>query len=121
MLCLSAAGASVPISLAQASDPAHGNAGTLSAEEQQFFEKQVRPLFIKHCYECHSSQAKVLKGGLFLDSRGGWVTGGDSGPAVVPGAPEASLLIEAVRYQSLEMPPRGKLPESEIAVLERWV
>src|SRR4029077_4745194 len=65
--------------------------------------------------------AKVLKGGLHLDSRDGWMKGGDSGPAIVPGAPDDSLLIEAIRYQSLEMPPRGKIPESEIAVLERWV
>ena len=59
---------------------------TLGTEEQQqFFEKQVRPLFIKRCYQCHSSEAKVLKGGLHLDSRNGWMKGGDSGPAVVPG------------------------------------
>src|SRR6185312_6933520 len=73
------------------------------------------------CYRCHSSEAKVLKGGLRLDSRGGWMKGGDSGPAIVPGEPDKSPLIEAVRYGSLEMPPRGKLPEAEIAVLERWV
>jgi hypothetical protein len=89
--------------------------------EQQFFEKQVRPLFIKHCYQCHSSEAKALKGGLHLDSRSGWMKGGDSGPAVVPGSPDESLLIEAIRYRSLEMPPQKKLTESEIAVLERWV
>ena len=100
---------------------AANGAATLSTEGQQFFEKQVRPLFIKHCYQCHSSEAKTLKGGLHLDSRAGWMKGGDSGPAIVPGAPDESLLIEAIRYQSLEMPPRGKLPESEIAVLERWV
>ena len=64
---------------------AQSDAAKLGAAEQQFFEKQVRPLLIKHCYQCHSSQAKVLKGGLRLDSRGGWMKGGDSGPAVVPG------------------------------------
>ena len=104
------------------SDPARRTTRRRSAaEEQQFFERQVRPLLIKHCYQCHSSEAKILKGGLHLDSRDGWMKGGDSGPAIVPGAPDESLLIEAIRYQSLEMPPRGKLPESEIAVLERWV
>src|SRR5262249_50504269 len=104
------------------SDPARADdAATLDAEGLQFFEKQVRPLLIKHCYQCHSSEARVLKGGLHLDSREGWMKGGDSGLAVVPGAPDESLLIEAIRYQSLEMPPRGKLPESDIAVLERWV
>jgi hypothetical protein len=101
---------------ARAKDPA-----ALTPDEQQFFEKQVRPLLIKHCYQCHSSEAKVLKGGLHLDSRAGWMKGGDSGPAIVIGEPDKSLLIEAIRYESLEMPPRGKLPDSEVAVLEKWV
>src|SRR3954467_2543364 len=122
MLSLGGSGAIEPASVALGSEPARANdATTLDAEGQQFFEKQVRPLLIKRCYECHSSEAKVLKGGLQLDSRGGWMKGGDSGPAVVPGAPDESLLIEAIRYESLEMPPRGKLPESEIEVLERWI
>jgi hypothetical protein len=102
--------------LQRAGDPA-----VLDPEEERFFEKQVRPLLIKRCYQCHSSGAKILKGGLHLDSREGWMKGGDSGPAIVPGAPEKSLLIEAVRYQSLEMPPQGKLPEPEVAVLEEWI
>ena len=88
---------------------------------RQFFEKQVRPLLIKHCYQCHSTEAKVLKGGLHLDSRGGWMKGGDTGPAVVPGAPDESLLIEVIRYESLKMPLKGKLADSDIAILERWV
>jgi Protein of unknown function (DUF1553)/Protein of unknown function (DUF1549)/Planctomycete cytochrome C len=122
ILSVSGLGVIEPASIAQGSDPARANDATiLSATEQQFFEKQVRPLFIKRCYQCHSSQAKVLKGGLHLDSRGGWMKGGDSGTAVVPGAPDESLLIRAIRYQSLQMPPRGKLSEAEIAVLERWV
>jgi Protein of unknown function (DUF1553)/Protein of unknown function (DUF1549)/Planctomycete cytochrome C len=122
MLSLIGTGAIEPSAVAQGSDPPRADdAPTLSADEQQFFEKQVRPLLIKRCYECHSAEAKALKGGLFLDSRRGWMKGGDTGPAVVPGAPEKSLLIEAIRYESLEMPPRGKLPESEIAVLERWI
>ena len=97
------------------------DAAALTPDEQQFFEKQVRPLLIKHCYQCHSSEAKILKGGLHLDSRGGWMKGGDSGPAIVLGEPDKSLLIEAIRYQSLEMPPKGKLPDWAIAVLEKWV
>jgi hypothetical protein len=121
LLSLSGSGTIVPASAALGSDSPRANDATLSAVEQQFFEKQVRPLLIMHCYQCHSSEAKVLKGGLHLDNRGGWMKGGDTGPAVVPGSPEKSLLIEAIRYQSLEMPPRGKLPESDIAVLERWV
>jgi mono/diheme cytochrome c family protein len=122
ILSLSDGGAIEPSSVALGADPARAiDAATLGAAEQQFFERQVRPLLVEHCYQCHSSSAKVLKGGLRLDSRAGWMKGGDSGPAIVPGAPDESLLIEAIRYRSLEMPPRGKLREAEIAALERWV
>lgn len=87
-----------------------------------FFETKIRPLLAGHCLECHST-AKKTRGGLNLDSRQGWVTGGDSGPAVIPGDPDASLLIKAVRYHdlTLQMPEDGKLPEAEITALETWV
>ncbi|MBL9092712.1 MAG: PSD1 domain-containing protein [Planctomycetaceae bacterium] len=88
----------------------------------EFFEKQVRPLLAKHCLECHSTaEGRTVKGGLALDSRAGWTAGGDSGAVIVPGDPDASLLIEAVRYDGYEMPPTGKLSAEEIAVFERWV
>ena len=92
------------------------------ADDIAFFESKVRPLLIEHCLECHATDTKQ-KGGLVLDSRAGWQNGGDSGPAVVPGKVEKSRLIEAVRYTNpnLEMPPKAKLPASEIAVLEQWV
>ncbi len=90
-------------------------------ESLEFFEKQVRPLLSRHCYSCHSVKAKRLEGKLLLDSRQGHLRGGDSGPAIVPGDAEASLLIEAVRYESYEMPPKGKLPEQDVATLVRWV
>jgi hypothetical protein len=123
MLSLCGSGAIERAAVALGADPAPRvkNAAELSPCEEQFFEKQVRPLLIKHCYQCHSSEAKIIKGGLRLDSRGGWMKGGDTGPAIVPGAPDKSLLIEAIRYQSLEMPPKGKLPDAEIVVLEKWV
>src|SRR5204862_6952122 len=74
-----------------------------------------------HCYECHSGAAKI-KGGLRLDSRDGWSRGGDSGSPIVPGKPDESLLIEAVRSDGdLKMPPKGRLPQSIIDDLERWV
>ena len=98
--------------------------GVLHASaEIEFFEKQVRPLLIERCYECHSEQAGKSKGGLLLDSREGWRVGGDSGPAIKPGAPEESLFIEAVRYrnQDMQMPPKGALSAAEIAILEKWV
>src|SRR5688572_15725080 len=87
-----------------------------------FFEKKVRPLLAERCFECHSP-AKKVKGGLRLDTKEGWATGGDSGPALVPGDLEKSLLIEAVRYgnQDLQMPPKKKLAVEEIAILEQWV
>jgi hypothetical protein len=95
---------------------------TSAAEGDAFFRERVEPLLKQRCYECHSHAGKI-KGGLVLDSRSGWQAGGDSGPALVPGSLEKSHLIEAVRYTNpdMEMPPKAKLPESEIAVLEEWV
>jgi hypothetical protein len=96
----------------------------LVAAEADFFESSVRPVLVEHCYECHSGVNS--KGGLLLDSRRGWEMGGDSGPAIVPGRPDESLLIQAVRYHGgeLAMPPKkkgGKLPDLVIADLVEWV
>ncbi len=89
----------------------------------EFFEKKVRPVLVEHCYPCHSTQAKKKRGGLSLDSRQAMRKGGDTGPAVVPGQPERSLLLRAVRYRDdkLRMPPNSKLPDAVIADLERWL
>ncbi|HJT76110.1 MAG TPA: DUF1549 domain-containing protein, partial [Gemmataceae bacterium] len=89
----------------------------------EFFEKKVRPVLAEHCYRCHSAQAKKPKGGLLLDSRAALLKGGDNGPALVPGQPEHSRLIDAVRYTDvdLRMPPRGKLPPQAVADLTAWV
>ena len=86
----------------------------------EFFESKIRPIFVMHCFECHG---KKKQGNLSLASREGWMTGGDSGPAVVPGDPEKSLLIRAVRQtdKDLRMPPKQKLTDTEIADLETWV
>src|SRR5262249_33698137 len=93
-------------------------AGAAAADEASlaFFETKVRPSLAKHCYGCHSHQAKKSRGGLWIDHRDGLLKGGDSGPAFVPGKPEQSLLIKAIRYgdESLRMPPAGKLPPSVI-------
>ena len=97
------------------------SAEDLTSEQLEFFEQQVRPLLVKRCYECHSTDASEPEGGLRLDSRNGWETGGDSGAAIEAGNVEGSLLITAVRYDGLEMPPEGKLPPEEIDVLVRWV
>jgi hypothetical protein len=92
----------------------------ISPEERTFFESKVRPILVRRCYECHSNQGQH-EGGLFLDSRVGWSEGGVSGSAIVPGIPDESLVIQAVRYDGLEMPPSGRLPADEVAVLEQWV
>ena len=84
----------------------------------------IRPLLAGKCYECHSRQSKKAKGGLLLDSREGLLKGGDSGPVLVPGDPDQSLLIKAVRYkdEDLRMPPDGKkLTGAQVADLEAWV
>ncbi len=92
------------------------------AEGLAFFEKKIRPILIQRCYECHAAGNKV-KGGLLLDTAEGWRKGGDTGPAVIPGDVERSPLIQAVRYHdiALQMPPKNKLPEAEIAALEQWI
>ena len=92
-----------------------------SAEQLEFFEEKIRPLLSQHCYKCHSQRTKEPKGGLKLDRRAHLLTGGDSGPALVVGKPNQSLLIKAVRYQSVEMPPMDQLPQAQIALLEKWV
>ena len=94
-----------------------------AAGEFDFFEKEIRPLLHKHCYKCHSTEAEKLKGGLLLDSRQGWETGGASGPAIVPGDVEGSLLLRAVSYadNDLQMPPKYKLADHERAALGKWV
>ena len=95
---------------------------TNGACADDFFTSQVEPVLKQRCYECHSHEKK-MKGGLTLDSKSGWEEGGDSGPAIVEGKPEESLLIRMVRWSDAEhqMPPKDKLPLSEIAVLEEWV
>jgi hypothetical protein len=96
----------------------------LTAEQTEFFEAKIRPILVQHCYECHSTDAEDIEGGLVLDSKWGWQTGGDSGPAIIPGNLAESHLIDAVRYEEnivSAMPPKSKLPPQTIKLLERWV
>ena len=87
------------------------------------FEDEVRPLLVARCYECHSRASGEAGGGLLLDSRDGWERGGELGTAIVPGEPDRSWLIRAVRPHddALQMPPDSALSSAEIAVLERWI
>jgi hypothetical protein len=87
----------------------------------EFFEQHIRPLLVEHCYECHSSQSAPVQGGLRLDDRQSLAQGGDSGPAIVAGDPAASLLLTALRYDELQMPPDGQLPGETIALVEKWI
>ncbi len=101
-------------------------AATLPAEQIEFFESKIRPIFAEACYKCHSSEAGKSKGDLLLDTRDGVRKGGATGAAIVPGDPEKSLLIEAVRYrhEDLQMPPPddgGRLSDDKVALLEEWV
>jgi hypothetical protein len=91
------------------------------AADREFFEQRIRPVLVRHCYECHATVSVAVKGGLLLDSRDNLLRGGESGPVIVPGKPDDSPLIQALRYESLEMPPKGKLPASVIDDFEEWV
>jgi mono/diheme cytochrome c family protein len=106
---------------------AHASAGlaepsddAFSPEQVAFFESKIRPIFVEHCWKCHANDEK---GGLRLDSRDTALAGGDSGPAIVPGKPDESLMVTAVRYTdpSYQMPPSGKLPAAAIKAIEEWV
>jgi hypothetical protein len=93
------------------------------AEDFTLFESKIRPLLADKCYQCHSPQAKKLKGGLLLDTKQGVLKGGENGPAIVPGDPDHSRLIEAVRWgnKDLQMPPKERLTPEQVADLETWI
>jgi Protein of unknown function (DUF1553)/Protein of unknown function (DUF1549)/Planctomycete cytochrome C len=113
------ASVSIAVSLLLASPALAGDTGV------EFFEKKIRPVLAEHCLKCHSAEAekaKKLKGGLFLDSRDGVLKGGESGPAIVPGEPKKSRLIQALHHDGdTRMPPNGKLPDPVIADFDKWV
>jgi hypothetical protein len=102
------------------------NSVVLPADDLQFFETKIRPVLEEDCFKCHSHQADRIKGGLMLDSRAAVLKGGNTGPAVVPGKPDDSVLIQALRYtdEDLRMPPPehgGKLSDQQIADFTEWV
>src|SRR5436190_12459144 len=101
--------------------PAGADADTDKATA--FFESRIRPVLVEHCYKCHSSQAKSPKGGLRVDSRDALLRGGGSGPAIVPGKPDDSLVLKAMSHEGevAEMPPDEKLPAHVVADFRRWI
>src|SRR5688572_7398736 len=96
--------------------------GAAEANEA-FFREKVEPVLKQHCYECHSREAEKIKGGFLLDSKEALLRGGDTGSALVPGDPDNSKIIIAVRHTDpdLQMPPKTKLADEQIAILEQWV
>ena len=99
-------------------------AAPIPASQLEFFEKEVRPILVNHCYDCHSEGAKRLKGNLRLDTRDGVREGGDSGPAIVLKKPKLSLLIqvlEGTHADIKQMPPKKPLSATQIARLKRWI
>ena len=106
LLGLTSWGLSPFVARVEANQPALG--------DLEFFEKKIRPVLVKHCYECHSAEGEEMEGGLLLDTRAAIRKGGESGPAVVPNDPQKSLLLDALEYKKLEMPPAGKLPSEVI-------
>ncbi|MEL6104986.1 MAG: PSD1 and planctomycete cytochrome C domain-containing protein [Planctomycetota bacterium] len=97
--------------------------GPEEQEKLHFFESKIRPLLIEHCYDCHSEESGESEGNLLLDSAAGVLKGGSFGPSLIPGKPNQSLIVLAVRYDNakLQMPPAEKLDEESIQLLERWV
>jgi len=116
----------VTLRIAIGGEPAPAPTGTPpvdSPEQIAFFEKKIRPVLIQSCYECHSVESKKSKGGLLLDSKEAMLAGGTTGPALVPGKPDESLLIKALRYadQDFQMPPKQRLPPAMVADFETWI
>ncbi|QDV83997.1 DUF1553 domain-containing protein [Stieleria magnilauensis] len=98
-----------------------GTATAIDADSEAFFETKIRPVLVKHCYECHSGESEAIGGALWLDSATAMRDGGESGPAIRPGDADASLLISAIRYESSEMPPDAPLPAAVVDDFVRWI
>jgi len=97
-------------------------AETLASEAETLFSELVLPALESRCYDCHAETSDRIKGGLLLDRRAGLLRGGDTGPAVVPGNPTKSLLIQAIKHQEIKMPPKeDPLSDATIAGFERWI
>jgi hypothetical protein len=100
-----------------------GHAADLSPSDRagmEFFEKRVRPLFVNHCYECHSQKTEKPGGGLLLDTLDGWSTGGDSGPAIVPGDPDHSKVIAVTKAEDAVIP-QHRLRDDQVAAIYHWI
>lgn len=99
----------------------HAQDPAATPDQIKFFETKIRPVLVEHCYECHAAGAKIVQGGLRVDHREGLLRGGDTGAAIVPGDAKKSSLLAALRYEDVEMPPKGKLPNAVIKDFEAWI
>jgi hypothetical protein len=97
------------------------SAADMTPDQRAFFESKIRPVLVKQCYECHAQGAKKLGGKLLLDAPSEMISGGESGPSVIPGKPDESLIVQAVRYDGIEMPPKKRLPEHVVNDFVEWV
>jgi hypothetical protein len=115
--------ASIVMGFVLAGPPVLFSAEEFDKEGLEFYEKKIRPLLKEQCYRCHSEKAEMLEGDLYVDSREGLLKGGKQGPAIEPGEPAKSLLIQAVKYEmdDLKMPPDRRLEDRQIADLEKWI
>ena len=93
----------------------------LTPTQSEFFEKKIRPAFVKYCYECHSIETGKTRGGLLVDTREGLLQGGDSGAAIEPGSLDDSVLWGAITWDTFQMPPEKKMPAEVIADFKRWI
>ena len=112
LIMVVAIGAGTPVLFAQGRNERAG---------LELFEKKIRPALIEHCYECHAVDSDDIGGDLLVDSRAALLEGGETGPAIVAGKPRDSILMRAIDYSDLEMPPDEKLPDSVIADFRRWI
>jgi cytochrome c553 len=122
-LALAALAPALPAAIATAV-PIAPAAQPISAGDLQFFEARIRPILADRCYKCHSRLADKIKGGLMLDTREGMLHGGDTGPAITPGKPEDSLIVDAISYkdQDLQMPPKNeRLSDQQVADITEWI
>jgi Protein of unknown function (DUF1553)/Protein of unknown function (DUF1549)/Planctomycete cytochrome C len=98
-----------------------GQSESIKPEHIEFFETKIRPVLVEHCYECHAAESKIIQAGLRLDHRQGVLKGGDNGAAILPPNVEQSLMVKALKYDGIEMPPKGRLPESVVRDFETWI
>ena len=110
----------VVIFFASSTLPAQDSQPTLNAEQVKFYIDQVAPILVNNCFGCHGPGSSV-KGELYLGNRQDILKGGETGPAVDLENPMDSLIVQAMLYQDMEMPPKGKLPQSQIDIVLKWI